>query len=77
MKLEQLINEEVKKRINEAVVLNNEIGNLGNAAMILKGIYHRLVQQGMSKHEITMLNIVNIIQSIAQIQKRWNNMDVW
>ena len=75
--LQNIINETIKRQINEAIMLNSESNSLQNVIITLQKLYNRLTQRGVSKNEVTITKIAKMIQDLRIIQKHWQNIAMW
>lgn len=75
--VEQIINEAVQDTLNEAVVLGGEARNIEAAINILKGIYDRIIQKGVSRNEVSVTKFAKMIRDLTNIEHQWQNKAMW
>lgn len=76
-RIETVISEAISNVLNEVVTLNGESSNIENVIVALQNIYNRILQQGVSSHEVTVYKIAQMIEDLKKINKRWKNTTMW
>ena len=75
--IDKIINEEIRKKINEATALKGETVNIQNVINELEEIYNNVIDRGVSMHEITVNQIGRMISALKLIKRKWQNMATW